>query len=259
MKAHRAFTLIELLVVIAIIAILASLLLPALGRGMANAKKVQCLSNMRQAGLAVSMYADDNQQTIPPHETYAADSRLITTFSQLLRRYVGADGAPRSHHGNNIWFCPLNSTYSQNEDLLTASVHCSATEMQKRGRRLALFVGEWTDSTDYPLGRSLPKIKISSITKPSKGLLFNDGLEDWGAGVDSPLEHKPVAESKNGHQLPDIINQYFGETSNRALPKIHTGGSNTGLLDGHAEWVRYEELWRLDDQGEVTHPFWYPE
>jgi prepilin-type N-terminal cleavage/methylation domain-containing protein len=91
---QRAFTLIELLVVIAIIAILAAMLLPALAKAKEKAKQANCQSNLRQWGLAVQMYANDNGDGLPRDGMNAAgtygtgDSQQANAWFNLLPSFV---------------------------------------------------------------------------------------------------------------------------------------------------------------------------
>jgi len=103
-KKPCGFTLIELLVVIAIIAILAAMLLPALARAKAKAQQAGCLSNLKQWGLADSMYVEDYNQYFP-WPRY--QSSYAPSVDQDNPSYLVINGYHNASEGDDVWFNAL--------------------------------------------------------------------------------------------------------------------------------------------------------
>lgn len=120
----RAFTLVELLVVIGIIAVLISLLLPALQRVRSQARNVQCLSNLRQIGLSISAYASANGNLVLPYSLNGQQWHQ----NPMFRRFMGIHSKLVDDTGNAVWhgglLCPdsnaVRTAYSVKMSLASA-------------------------------------------------------------------------------------------------------------------------------------------
>jgi len=127
LKTTKAgFTLIELLVVIAIIAILASMLLPALAKAKARSQQAVCLNNLKQWGLAQNMYVDDSNQIFPDTKIANGTPPSPIGYNEDMPKWIDLVGFNHFGTGNSAWFNAL-PPYMHSPPLWQYGASASAT------------------------------------------------------------------------------------------------------------------------------------
>ncbi|MCK5805136.1 MAG: prepilin-type N-terminal cleavage/methylation domain-containing protein [Lentisphaeria bacterium] len=208
MKSHdsihrkQAFTLIELLVVIAIIAILAAMLLPALGKAREKARQASCLSNSKQLGLGTLMYIDDNDECMP------------------VGIYLNG-GSPGYVYGNRRYAIELVKPYYSTYDILRCPSDNVFNYKTSLGYNVNRLEGESGGTVQVVgiMGR-----KSSIWRSPTEKVMF--------AGMDSHFSSGLAPNAYTGDT------KGYGDDVCRAGLRRHTMAVNVGYLDGHGEAQR---------------------
>lgn len=240
LRAAAAFTLIELLVVVAIIAILASLLLPALGRGKASARRVACISQLRQWNVALAMYIEDHEDSTP-RESFIPGGTMINFWAQVRNPLAGEvwyNALPEYVHGRRAtWYAPqaARGDFYRYEKLF----HCPSASFPKTASSSEIAFFSYAMNSKLILN-PLTTMRFSTVESPSSTVTFLDNRLP-----DEPKVH-PWQENGNLGQPSAYATRFVTR---------HLKRGTLAFADGNVECVRgsdvVEDGWAIFPQRQI--------
>jgi prepilin-type N-terminal cleavage/methylation domain-containing protein/prepilin-type processing-associated H-X9-DG protein len=237
MDSRRAFTLIELLVVIAIIAILAAMLLPALSAAKQKAAQTACLNNLKQLGLGVMMYVDENSGAFPGIASQnigfnAADWIYWRTNTALYPPLEKSPIVSQMGSANGSLFrCPLDVSDS---DRLAQADSVNGPYLYSYS-----MTGYGVGYSGFGLDETINQ-GMSSVFEGDQSYIFKQ------SSVVNPVVKIMLAEepgtggSSDNPENASAINDGRWEPAVDPLTCRHRGRANVAFTDGHAQAVKWQ-------------------